>query len=62
MTPTPPLGQDDRPPAESIIPGAMSRAEQEANVAAMREPLPAALWDDMRAEGLIRADAPVPAQ
>ena len=44
----------------SVIPGAMSLAEQQANIAAMNKPIPATFWQDLKVEGLLRADAPVP--
>jgi D-threo-aldose 1-dehydrogenase len=44
----------------SVIPGARTPAEAQGNIAALAAPIPAALWDALRAEGLIRADAPVP--
>lgn len=48
------------PSVISVIPGAMSPSEQKANIAAMNEPIPPAFWDDLKAQGLVRADAPVP--
>jgi D-threo-aldose 1-dehydrogenase len=45
----------------SIIPGAISRAHVEKNLAAFRHPIPADLWAELKHEKLIRADAPVPA-
>ncbi len=44
----------------SVIPGARSVAELDGNLAYMRQPIPAALWTDLRAEGLIDGKAPVP--
>jgi len=52
-----PLGH---PLVVSIIPGARSVAELDGNLAYMRQPIPAALWTDLRAEGLIDGKAPVP--
>ncbi|MEM1133565.1 MAG: aldo/keto reductase [Pseudomonadota bacterium] len=49
------------PAVASVIPGARSAAEMTANIANLAHPIPAALWADMKEEGLIRADAPVPA-
>lgn len=49
------------PAVSSVIPGASSAAEIRANAAHMAQPIPAALWAEMKAAGLIRADAPVPA-
>ena len=48
------------PSSASIIPGAISRAKVEKNVAAFRHPIPADLWAELKHEKLIRADAPVP--
>jgi D-threo-aldose 1-dehydrogenase len=45
----------------SIIPGAITRAQAEKNVAAFRHPIPPDLWAELKHEKLIRADAPVPA-
>ncbi|HEY6735033.1 MAG TPA: aldo/keto reductase, partial [Roseiarcus sp.] len=53
-----PLGH---PVVASIIPGAISRAQVERNVAAFRHPIPADLWAELKSEKLIRADAPTPA-
>lgn len=53
-----PLGH---PSVASVIPGASSRAQQARNVAAFRHPIPADLWAELKHEGLIRMDAPVPA-
>lgn len=49
------------PAVASIIPGARSAAEMTANIAHLAHPIPAALWRELQDEGLIRADAPVPA-
>ncbi|QMW24565.1 aldo/keto reductase [Sandaracinobacteroides saxicola] len=45
----------------SVIPGARSAAEVRANTAAMAHAIPADYWAALKAEGLLRADAPVPA-
>lgn len=45
----------------SVIPGALARHEVEANIAHLRRPIPAALWADLKAEGLLDTAAPVPA-
>jgi D-threo-aldose 1-dehydrogenase len=47
-------------PVRTVIPGAVSAAEVEANAALLETPIPAALWSDLRSTGLIRADAPLP--
>ena len=52
-----PLGH---PIVASIIPGAISRAQVEQNLAAFRHPIPADLWAELKHEKLIRADAPTP--
>lgn len=43
----------------SVIPGAASAAEVDGNVALLEAETPAALWHDLKAEGLIHRDAPV---
>jgi D-threo-aldose 1-dehydrogenase len=53
-----PLGH---PIVASIIPGAISRAQVEQNLAAFRHPIPADLWAELKREKLIRDDAPTPA-
>ncbi len=45
----------------SVLSGAASVAELEENIAMFRVPVPAALWDDLRAEQLLAADVPTPA-
>ena len=52
-----PLGH---PAVASVIPGARSAAQLERNVATFRHPIPADLWAELKHEGLVRADAPVP--
>lgn len=52
-----PLGH---PLVASVIPGARSVAELDQNLAYFAAPIPAALWSDLKAEGLIEASAPVP--
>ena len=47
------------PAVVSVIPGGQGRAEMESNLAAAAARVPAALWADLKAEGLMRADAPV---
>lgn len=48
------------PAVASVIPGPVSSEEVRLNFAAMRYPIPDALWADLKAEKLLRADAPVP--
>jgi D-threo-aldose 1-dehydrogenase len=45
----------------SVIPGARSASEVSANAAAMAEAIPADFWVGLKQQGLVRADAPVPA-
>jgi D-threo-aldose 1-dehydrogenase len=52
-----PLGH---PIVASIIPGAISSAQVEQNLAAFNHPIPASLWEELKHEKLIRADAPTP--
>lgn len=49
------------PAVVSVIPGARSAAEVRANAAAVGEPIPADFWAELKREGLIHPDAPVPA-
>ena len=53
-----PLGH---PSVASVIPGASSPDQQARNVTAFRQPIPAELWAELKHEGLLRGDAPVPA-
>lgn len=43
-----------------VIPGARTPAEVDRAVATYAAPIPTGLWSDLQAEGLLRADAPVP--
>ena len=52
-----PLGH---PSVVSVIPGPVSTEEVRLNLAWMRRAIPDALWADLKAEKLIRADAPTP--
>lgn len=52
-----PLGH---PAVASVIPGALAPAHVRENVAHFRQPIPDGLWDELRHEGLIREDAPLP--
>jgi D-threo-aldose 1-dehydrogenase len=49
------------PIVASIIPGAVTTAQVERNLAAFRHPIPPDLWAELKHEKLIRADAPTPA-
>jgi D-threo-aldose 1-dehydrogenase len=53
-----PLGH---PAVASVCVGARGPSQVERNVALFREPPPGALWAALKNEGLLRADAPVPA-
>ena len=44
----------------SIVPGAVKPAEVEANARLMQLTIPAALWMELRYEGLLESGAPVP--
>ena len=48
------------PAAVAIIPGASNPKEMTANIASVDAEIPAQFWDDLKAEGLIVPDAPVP--
>jgi D-threo-aldose 1-dehydrogenase len=47
------------PAVVSVIPGGQGVAEMVSNLAAERAEVPDALWADLKAEGLLRTDAPV---
>jgi len=47
------------PAVVTVIPGGQGVAEMASNLAAAQATIPPALWDDLKAEGLMRADAPV---
>src|SRR5690606_6256833 len=49
------------PCVSSVVIGAVSAREIRQNFELMSQPIPSALWADLRSEGLLRADAPVPA-
>jgi D-threo-aldose 1-dehydrogenase len=53
-----PLGHET---VASVVLGAVTPAEVERNTAALSTTIPAALWSDLKAEGLLRTDAPTPA-
>ena len=48
------------PAVVSVIPGGQTPDEVERNVDTLAQPIPTALWSDLRVKGLIRADAPLP--
>jgi D-threo-aldose 1-dehydrogenase len=47
------------PAVVSVVPGGQTVAEVEANLRAAGAEIPAALWAELKAEGLMRPDAPV---
>jgi D-threo-aldose 1-dehydrogenase len=53
-----PLGH---PAVASVIPGPIRPEFVERNVASFEQPIPAALWEELKAERLLAPDAPVPA-
>lgn len=53
-----PLGH---PAVASLVMGAVSPAEVADQIAELNSPVPAALWAELKAEGLLGADVPVPA-
>ncbi len=53
-----PLGH---PKVSSVVIGAVSAGEIQQNFELMSQPIPSALWADLRSEGLVRSDAPLPA-
>ncbi len=53
-----PLGH---PAVASLVMGAVSPAEVEDQIAELSQPVPAALWAELKAQGLLGADVPVPA-
>ncbi|QCK84533.1 aldo/keto reductase [Phreatobacter aquaticus] len=50
------------PAVASLVLGAVRPLEVEQQVAALTSPVPTALWDDLRHEGLIAPDVPTPGQ
>lgn len=48
------------PAVRTVIPGAVTAAEVETNIALFSHELPAALWADLKDAGLLRPDAPTP--
>ena len=44
----------------AIIPGPRTAAEFNANLALLATPIPAGLWSDLRAAGLLHPQAPAP--
>ena len=48
------------PAVVSLIPGGQSAAEVHSNLQILSAKIPAALWADLKAQGLMRTDAPTP--
>ena len=48
------------PAVASVIPGAARPQEIAENLGSLAAPIPAAFWSDLKAQGLIDPDAPVP--
>ncbi len=53
-----PLGH---PLVSAIVPGAMEPAHIQTNIGWFQHQIPAAFWAELKAEGLLREDAPTPA-
>jgi D-threo-aldose 1-dehydrogenase len=49
------------PAVKTVIPGANSASQVRANLALLQARIPPSLWSDLKSEGLLRSDAPVPA-
>jgi len=50
------------PAVKTVIPGANSAAQVRANLLLLKSRVPPALWSDLKSEGLVRNDAPVPTE
>ncbi len=50
------------PSVKTVVPGAVNASEVRSNVALMERDIPQGLWSDLRSEGLIRPDAPLPSE
>ena len=50
------------PAVASVIPGPVTPEQARSNAAAVRHPIPPDLWRELKSEGLMRADAPTPAE
>ncbi len=48
------------PVIASIIPGVRNPAEVAENLALLRQPIPVDFWRELRAQGLVRAESPIP--
>jgi D-threo-aldose 1-dehydrogenase len=50
------------PAVKTVIPGANSPDQVNTNMLLLKSHIPPALWSDLKSEGLLRADAPVPGE
>ena len=50
------------PAVKTVIPGANSAAQVKENLRLLKARIPPSLWSDLKTEGLVRQDAPVPAE
>ncbi len=50
------------PCVKTVVPGAVNASEVKSNVALLERDIPPGLWSDLRSEGLIRSDAPLPSE
>lgn len=50
------------PSVKTVIPGSVNAAEVDANIALLKQEIPFSFWSDLRSEGLIRPDAPLPGE
>ena len=48
------------PAVKSVIPGASGPGQVRANLRLLEAVIPSSLWSDLKTEGLLRPDAPVP--
>jgi D-threo-aldose 1-dehydrogenase len=48
------------PVVVSVIPGSQTRAENDANIAALDAPIPAAVWSELKHRKLLHPEAPTP--
>ena len=48
------------PCVTTVIPGALHPREAEEDLGYFQEEIPSALWAELKAEGLLREDAPTP--
>ena len=48
------------PCVSTVVVGMSNAAEVSQNLAWLEAPIPASLWDDLKAEGLLHAEAPTP--